>query len=89
MPIPSTRILSTDRTEIFGGRGDENDLLQDLTEIQTKSYHRFLQEEVESDSRKPLGLEGILQEVFFCRIMFHREYPRHCPLLQTEVLNCV
>tara|TARA_Y100000588_G_scaffold372225_1_gene444539 strand:- start:2926 stop:6738 length:3813 start_codon:yes stop_codon:yes gene_type:complete len=64
MPIPSTRILSTDRTEIFGGRGDENDLLQDLTEIQTKSYHRFLQEEVESGSRKPLGLEGILQEVF-------------------------
>ena len=56
MPIPSTRLLSTDRTEILGGRGDENDLLQDLTEIQTKSYHRFLQEEAASDNRKPLGL---------------------------------
>jgi len=64
MPIPSIRILQTDRTEVFGGRGDDGLLMQDLTEIQTKSYHRFLQEDVDSDKRKPHGLEGILQEVF-------------------------
>ena len=64
MPIPSTRILQTNDTKNFGKGRDDGDLLQDLTEIQTKSYHSFLQEELESDKRKPLGLEGILQEVF-------------------------
>ena len=64
MPIPSTRILQTNDTKNFGKGRDDGDLLQDITEIQTKSYHSFLQEELESDKRKPLGLEGILQEVF-------------------------
>ena len=67
MPIPSTRILQTNDTKNFGKGRDDGDLLQDLTEIQTKSYHSFLQEELESDKRKPLGLEGILQEVL-CRL---------------------
>ena len=64
MPIPSTRILQTDRVEDFGEIRRDETLVQDLTEIQTKSYRQFLQEEADSDNRKPLGLEGILQEVF-------------------------
>ena len=47
MPIPSTRILQTNDTKNFGKGRDDGDLLQDLTEIQTKSYHSFLQEELE------------------------------------------
>lgn len=36
----------------------------DLIEIQTESYKRFLQEEVDSDKRRAQGLEALLREVF-------------------------
>lgn len=38
--------------------------LPDLTELQTKSYAAFLQEDVPSDKRQDLGLEAVLREIF-------------------------
>ena len=38
--------------------------IPDLTEIQTKSYARFLQYDSTSDKRKDEGLEGVLREIF-------------------------
>ncbi|MBQ17105.1 MAG: DNA-directed RNA polymerase subunit beta [Planctomycetaceae bacterium] len=64
MPIPAIRTLQTDTTRQFGKMVGDGAQLKDLTEIQTESYSRFLQEEAESDNRKKRGLEGILQEVF-------------------------
>ncbi len=36
----------------------------DLIDIQTKSYHEFLQMELPPDKRKAQGLEGVLKEIF-------------------------
>ena len=36
----------------------------DLTEIQTKSYGEFLQQEVDADNRKDQGIESVLREIF-------------------------
>ncbi|HMQ16631.1 MAG TPA: DNA-directed RNA polymerase subunit beta, partial [Phycisphaerae bacterium] len=36
----------------------------DLIGIQTKSYARFLQADTAPDKRQPIGLEGLLREVF-------------------------
>jgi len=38
--------------------------LPDLTELQTRSYAAFLQEEISSDSREDQGLEAVLREIF-------------------------
>jgi DNA-directed RNA polymerase subunit beta len=46
------------------GRGDEVLPVPDLTELQIRSYRDFLQEEVPPADRKPVGLEGILREIF-------------------------
>ncbi len=64
MPIPAIRTLQTDTTRQFGKMVGDGAQLKDLTEIQTESYKRFLQEDVDSDKRKHHGLEGILCEVF-------------------------
>jgi DNA-directed RNA polymerase subunit beta len=47
----------------FGRLGDLLDI-PNLTEIQTKSYAEFLQENVEPEKRKVIGLEAILREIF-------------------------
>ena len=47
----------------FSRYGDAIDV-PDLIEIQTKSYARFLQADDAPDQRKPIGLEGLLREVF-------------------------
>ena len=47
----------------FGRLGDLLDI-PDLTEIQTKSYRRFLQAEADPEKRKDAGLEAILREIF-------------------------
>ncbi len=47
----------------FGGRGSHLPV-PDLAELQTKAYANFLQEEVPAEHREPLGLEGVLREVF-------------------------
>jgi DNA-directed RNA polymerase subunit beta len=55
--------LETTNTRRFGsGRGPY--AIPDLTEIQTKSYARFLQYEAPTDKRKDEGLEGVLKEIF-------------------------
>ncbi|NLX58359.1 MAG: DNA-directed RNA polymerase subunit beta [Phycisphaerae bacterium] len=47
----------------FGRLGDVLSI-PDLTEIQTKSYERFLQADADPDKRKNEGLESVLREVF-------------------------
>ncbi|HUW55247.1 MAG TPA: DNA-directed RNA polymerase subunit beta [Planctomycetota bacterium] len=47
----------------FGKIGDTLPL-PDLVEIQTRSYERFLQPDLEPDKRKNAGLEALLREVF-------------------------
>ena len=36
----------------------------DLLSIQTRAYQQFLQEWVPSEARKPIGLEGVFNNVF-------------------------
>ena len=36
----------------------------DLTELQARAYEKFLQQDVPADKREPVGLEGLLREVF-------------------------
>jgi DNA-directed RNA polymerase subunit beta len=38
--------------------------IPDLTEIQTRSYDRFLQYEIPAQKRKDQGIEGVLREIF-------------------------
>jgi DNA-directed RNA polymerase subunit beta len=63
MPIPAQRIIVPDTTRDFGRFGDAVEV-PDLTDVQTRSYARFLQLEVAYDKRTPTGLEGVLQEIF-------------------------
>src|SRR5688572_20656230 len=63
MAVTAQRRLATETTRRFGsGRGHY--AIPDLTEIQTKSYARFLQYDATSDKRKDDGLEGVLREIF-------------------------
>ena len=57
------RRLETANTRRFGS-GATPYAIPDLTEIQTKSYARFLQYETPLDKRKDEGLEGVLREIF-------------------------
>ena len=62
----------------------------DLTELQARAYEKFLQQDVPADKREPVGLEGLLREVFpivsydeKIRIEYHKyhlEKPRYTPL---------
>jgi DNA-directed RNA polymerase subunit beta len=63
MPIPAQRIIAPTATRDFGRFGDAVDV-PDLTDVQTRSYARFLQLDVAYDKRTPTGLEGVLQEIF-------------------------
>src|SRR5687767_11591975 len=63
MPIPALRIIVSTTTRDFGHFGDAVEV-PDLTEVQTRSYARFLQLDVAYDKRVPIGLEGVLQEIF-------------------------
>ncbi|MBA4029440.1 MAG: DNA-directed RNA polymerase subunit beta, partial [Planctomyces sp.] len=63
MPNPAQRIIETHETRHFGSiRGEF--AISELTQIQTVSYHRFLQLENEPRERADDGLEAILREVF-------------------------
>src|SRR4051812_10947760 len=63
MAVTARRRLETNTTRRFGsGRGPYT--IPDLTEIQTKSYARFLQYDTPNDKRKLEGLEGVLREIF-------------------------
>src|SRR3954465_1759082 len=63
MAVTARRRLETNTTRRFGS-GREAYAIPDLTEIQTKSYARFLQYESPHDKRKAEGLEGVLKEIF-------------------------
>jgi DNA-directed RNA polymerase subunit beta len=63
MAVTARRRLETTTTRRFGS-GREAYAIPDLTEIQTKSYARFLQYETPTDKRKDEGLEAVLREIF-------------------------
>src|ERR1700750_2063855 len=63
MAVTARRRLEPSTTRRFGS-GRTPYSIPDLTEIQTKSYARFLQYETPNDKRKDEGLEGVLREIF-------------------------
>src|ERR1700726_1827745 len=63
MPIPAIRIIKPEQTRNFGQFGDAVEV-PSLTDVQTKSYDRFLQLDVAVEKREPTGLEGVLREIF-------------------------
>ncbi|MGL4421903.1 MAG: DNA-directed RNA polymerase subunit beta, partial [Gemmataceae bacterium] len=63
MTIPAVRIIAPKVERNFGHYGDAS-AVPHLTDVQTRSYDRFLQLDVSYDKRNPSGLEGVLQEIF-------------------------
>ncbi len=63
MPIPAVRIIAPSVERNFGRFGDAAQV-PNLTEVQTRSYDRFLQLDVMYDKRTVAGLEGVLKEIF-------------------------
>src|SRR4051812_33110020 len=63
MPIPAQRIITHEPIRNFGRFGDAVDV-PPLTDVQTKSYDRFLQLEISPERRTATGLEGVLREIF-------------------------
>jgi DNA-directed RNA polymerase subunit beta len=63
MPIKAQRIIKPDQIRNFGHFGDAIEV-PPLTDVQTRSYDRFLQLDAASDKRTPTGLEGVLREIF-------------------------
>jgi DNA-directed RNA polymerase subunit beta len=63
MPIPAQRTLIPEQVRNFGRFGDAIEV-PPLTDVQTRSYDRFLQLDVPPEKRSPTGLEGVLREIF-------------------------
>jgi DNA-directed RNA polymerase subunit beta len=63
MTIPANRIIAPTVERNFGRFGDASPVPH-LTDVQTRSYDRFLQLDVSHDKRTPTGLEGVLREIF-------------------------
>jgi len=64
MPTASTvRRITPPKQRNFGRIHDEFPV-PDLTEIQTRSYDRFLQADVAAEGRTDSGLEGVFREIF-------------------------
>src|SRR5215475_13157909 len=63
MSIPAQRTIQPKETRSFGRFGDAIDV-PPLTDVQTKSYDRFLQLDTPPEKRSPTGLEGVLREIF-------------------------
>jgi DNA-directed RNA polymerase subunit beta len=63
MPVPAVRTIIPKDVRNFGRFGDAVEV-PPLTDIQTRSYERFLQLDVPGDQRPPTGLEGVLREIF-------------------------
>jgi DNA-directed RNA polymerase subunit beta len=63
MTIPANRIIVPTAERRFERYGDAAPV-PPLTDIQTRSYDRFLQLNTLPDKRTPTGLEGVLQEIF-------------------------
>src|SRR5271169_68925 len=63
MPIPAIRIIKPTQERNFGRFGDAVEV-PPLTDVQTKSYDRFLQLLIAPEKRTASGLEGVLREIF-------------------------
>jgi len=63
MPIPANRIIIPQTERNFGRFGDAVEV-PSLTDVQTRSYDRFLQLDIPADRRTATGLEGVLKEIF-------------------------
>src|SRR5436190_11772990 len=63
MPIKAVRTIRPTQVRNFGRFGDAVEV-PNLTDVQTKSYDRFLQLEVPPEKRENHGLEGVLREIF-------------------------
>src|SRR5436190_18135165 len=63
MPIPAQRTIVPQQVRNFGHFGDTVKV-PTLTDIQTRSYDRFLQLDVMPEKRTASGLEGVLREIF-------------------------
>ncbi len=63
MPVPVQRVIATYETRNTGKLQSSFEM-SGLTRIQTDSYFKFAQADVEPSRRKPVGLEGILREIF-------------------------
>jgi DNA-directed RNA polymerase subunit beta len=63
MPIPAQRTIIPENVRNFGRFGDAIEV-PPLTEVQLRSYDRFLQVDSPAEKRTPTGLEGVLQEIF-------------------------
>src|SRR2546422_8114262 len=63
MPIPAQRTINPTQARNFGRFGDAVEV-PPLTDVQTRSYDRFLQLDVAPEARTPTGLEGVLREIF-------------------------
>jgi DNA-directed RNA polymerase subunit beta len=63
MPIPAQRTIVPAQVRNFGRFGDAIEV-PPLTDVQTRSYDRFLQLETLPEKRTPTGLEGVLREIF-------------------------
>src|ERR1700732_2769855 len=63
MPISAKRIIRPEQVRNFGRFGDAVEV-PPLTDVQNRSYDRFLQLENLPEEREPHGLEGVLREIF-------------------------
>lgn len=63
MPIPAVRTINPQQIRNFGRFGDAIEVPA-LTDVQTRSYERFLQLDIPPAKRTPTGLEGVLREIF-------------------------
>ncbi|HYV36845.1 MAG TPA: DNA-directed RNA polymerase subunit beta [Gemmataceae bacterium] len=63
MPIKALRTIHPTQIRNFGRFGDAVEV-PPLTEVQTKSYDRFLQLDTPPEKRTATGLEGVLREIF-------------------------
>ncbi len=64
MATPIERRLTPETIRRFGS-GRDYQVPPDLTKIQTHSFKRFTQHDVDSDKRKEnMGIEGVLREIF-------------------------
>src|ERR1700710_337965 len=59
----TVRRITPDRQRNFGKIYDVHPV-PDLTEIQTRSYERFLQADIPAEERADSGLEGVFREIF-------------------------
>ncbi len=63
MPISATRIIRPEKERNFGIVGDTVEI-PPLTDVQLKAYERFLQLDTPAEKREPIGLQGVLEEIF-------------------------